>query len=214
MHTIPAITCLFVDIGGVLLSDGWDLGARRRAARHFGLTFADLEHRHHQAFDAFECGKMSLDEYLGMVVFDQARPFTRVAFRRFMFDQSKPHPGMISLITRLKARHGLKITILSNEARELNAYRVAKYKLQGLADSFISSCFVHLRKPDTDIFRLALDVSQTPAPQVVFIENTPMFVDIARGLGMHAILHVDCLSTRARLAALGLSDEAEGPDES
>jgi len=214
MKTPPAITCLFVDIGGVLLSDGWDLGARRRAARHFGLTFSDIEHRHHQAFDAFECGKMSLDEYLGMVVFDQTRPFTRLSFRRFMFEQSTPHPGMISLITRLKARHHLKVTILSNEARELNAFRISKYKLQGLADAFISSCFVHLRKPDTDIFRLALDISQTPATQVAFIENTPMFVDIAKSLGMHTILHTDCLSTRARLAALGLGDEEEGPDES
>jgi len=36
------------------------------------------------------------------------------------------------------------------------------------------------------IFRLALDIVQTPARQVVYIENTPMFVQVAEGLGLEA----------------------------
>ena len=98
----------------------------------------------------------------------------------------------------------MKIVVVSNEARELNAYRIRKFKLDKLVDSFISSCFVHIRKPDAEIFRLALDIAQAPARQVVYIENTPMFVQIAEGLGMRCILYTNYRSTRARLAAFGL----------
>ena len=200
------ITALFLDIGGVLLTNGWDHLARRRAAKHFKLEWAEIEERHRLTFEIHEEGKLTLEEYLSRVVFYRKRPFTRDQFRRFMFAQSKPYPEMIDLFAQLKARHGLKITVVSNEAREVNAYRIRKFKLDGLVDSFISSCFVHLRKPDAEIFRLALDISQAPARQVVYIENTPMFVQIAEGLGIRSILHTDYKSTRAKLASLGLQE--------
>jgi FMN phosphatase YigB (HAD superfamily) len=104
---------------------------------------------------------------------------------------------MIDMVARLKVRHGLKIAVVSNEARELNAHRIRKFKLGAIVDFFISSCFVHVRKPDADIFRLALDIAQVPARQVVYIENTPMFVEIAEGLGIRGILHTDYRSTCA-----------------
>jgi putative hydrolase of the HAD superfamily len=113
---------------------------------------------------------------------------------------------MIGMVAQLKARHGLKIAVVSNEWLELNAYRIRTFKLHGFVDSFISSCFVHLRKPDTNIFRLALDITQTPAHQVLYIENTPMFVGIAEGLGIRSILHPDYKSTCAQLASLGLKE--------
>jgi putative hydrolase of the HAD superfamily len=111
---------------------------------------------------------------------------------------------MIALVRQLKARHKLKIAVVSNEGRELNAYRIRKFKLDEFVDFFISSCFVHFRKPDADIFRVALDIAQTPVRQVVYIENTPMFVQIAEGLGIRSILHTNYKSTCAKLSALGL----------
>jgi putative hydrolase of the HAD superfamily len=111
---------------------------------------------------------------------------------------------MIELVRSLKAQYRLKIVVLSNEARELNAYRIRKFKLDGFVDFFISSCFVHLRKPDPDIFRLVLDTSQLSANQVVYIENTPMFVQIAEGMGIRSILHTDYKSTYVKLASFGL----------
>jgi putative hydrolase of the HAD superfamily len=208
MKRSAPVTALFLDIGGVLLTDGWDHLARKRAATRFKLELAGMEDRHHLTFDTYEEGKLTLEEYLGRVVFHQKRPFTRTQFRRFMFTQSKPYPKMIELIRILKARYGLKIAVVSNEARELNEYRIRKFKLDGFVDSFISSSFVHVRKPDADIFRLALDIAQVPASQVVYIENTPMFVQVAEGLGIRSILHTDYRSTRAQLVSLGLQ-----PDE-
>lgn len=204
MKSNRSITTLFLDIGGVVLNNGWDRHARQRAATQFELDLAEMEARHQLTFETYEDGKLTLNEYLGLVVFSQERSFTRAQFRRFMFAQSKPYPDMIELIQWLKAWYGLKIVVVSNEARELNAFRVRKFKLDGFVDFFISSCFVHLRKPDPDIFRLALDIAQVSAHQVVYIENTPMFIEIAAALGIGGILHTDYMSTAAQLAAFGL----------
>jgi len=207
MKKKTAITCVFLDIGGVLLTDGWDHHARRQAAAHFKLEWTEMEERHRLTFETHEEGKLTFEEYLGRVVFYQRRQFTRAQFRNFMFTQSKPYPEMIALFSQLKARHGLKIAVVSNEGRELNAYRIRKFKLDVLVDSFISSCFVHIRKPDADIFRLALDVTQAPARHVVYIDNTPMFIQIAEGLGIRSILHTDYRSTCSTLASLGLQND-------
>jgi putative hydrolase of the HAD superfamily len=204
MKKVTAITCVFVDIGGVLLTDGWNRHSRKRAAARFKLDLAEIEDRHHLAWDVHQIRKLTLEEYLDRVVFYKKRPFTRAEFRRFMFAQSKPHVEMIDLIVQIKRRHGLKIVVVSNEGHELNAYRIRKFKLDGFVDAFVSSCFVQLLKPDADIFRLALDIAQVPASQVVYIENTPMFVQIAEEMGIRSILHTDYESTRAKLASLGL----------
>ncbi|WP_182276737.1 HAD family phosphatase [Granulicella sp. 5B5] len=198
------ITTLFVDVGGVLLTNGWDHLARKRAAKHFKLNWTEMDERHRLVFETHEEGKLSFDEYLGWVVFFEKRTFTRSQFRNFMFAQSKPHPKMLELVTELKIQHGLKIVVISNESRGVNAYRIRAFRLDQLVDTFISSCFVGMRKPDVEIFRLALDLAQTAPAHAVFIDNTPMFVQIAERLGMRSILHVDYESTRAKLTSLGL----------
>ena len=204
MKDATQITTLFVDVGGVLLTNGWDHHARRRAAKNFKLPWAEMEERHRLVFETHEEGKLTFEEYLGWVVFYQRRSFTRAQFRRFMFTQSKPYPRMIDLVVQLKIRYGLKVAVVSNESRAVNAFHIRKFKLDRFVDTFISSCFVHIRKPDVDIFRFALDIAQAPAQQVVYIENTPMFVQIAEGLGIRSVLHIDYKSTCAKLASFGL----------
>ena len=207
MKKTSAITCLFVDIGGVLLTNGWDHHGRRRAVANFKLNWDDMEERHRLTFEIHEEGKLTFEEYLSLVVFYKQRSFTRAQFRRFMCEQSKPYDDMIGMVAQLKARHGLKLVVVSNESFELNAYRIRTFKLDGFVDAFISSCFVHLRKPDVNIFRLALDIAQTQPHQVLYIENTPMFVQIAEGLGIRSILHTDYKSTHAQLLSLGLLND-------
>jgi putative hydrolase of the HAD superfamily len=199
-----SIKALFVDIGGVLLTDGWGHVSRKLAAKTFNLNPEEIESRHNQIFDTYELGKLTIEEYLSRVVFYEKRPFTPAQFRKFMFAQSKPYPKIIELVHKFKARYRLKVAVVSNEARELNSYRIRKFKLDGFVDFFISSCFVHLRKPDADIFRVALDIAQVPANQVVYIENLPMFVQVAEGLKIRGICHTDYKSTCAKLSTIGL----------
>jgi putative hydrolase of the HAD superfamily len=205
-EAIP-ITTLFLDVGGVLLTNGWGHQSRALAAKTFNLNLEEMEERHHLTFDTYEVGKLTLEEYLSRTVFYEARSFTRDQFREFMFAQSQPYPEMITLVTQLKVRYGLEIAVVNNEARELNAHRIRKFKLEEFVDFFISSSFVHFRKPDADIFRLALDIAQTPAEQVVYIEDTPMFVKVAEELGIRSIVHTDYRSTCAKLASFGLQND-------
>jgi putative hydrolase of the HAD superfamily len=198
------ITTLFLDIGGVLLSNGWDRHARQRAAEAFGLDHAEMDERHHLTFDTYEEGKLSLNDYLRRVVFYEQRPFSAEEFKAFMFDQSQPFPEAIDLVRSLKVRHGLKIAAVSNEGRELTVYRIRHFDLGSLIDFFVSSCFVHFRKPDVDIYRVALDISQSEPGQVAYIDDRLMFVQVARELGIHGILHTGVTSTRQQLADLGL----------
>ena len=198
------IKALLVDIGGVLLTDGWGHQSRKLAAAAFGLDLTQLNTRHRLSDATYEVGKMSLDDYLNQVVFYQKRSFSMDDFRDFMFKQSKPCTDMMLLIQMLKAKYGLKIIALSNEGREVNDNRIKQFKLDSVVDFFISSCFVRVRKPDPEIYRLALDIGQVTAGCAVYIENTPMFVQIAEGLGIKSILHKDYEGTRAKLASIGL----------
>ena len=207
MKKIPPVTTLFLDVGGVLLTNGWDHVARRRAAKNFKLGWAEMEDRHRLNFETHEEGKMSFGEYLDRVVFYQDRSFTRAQFRSFMCAQSKPFPKMLELFAQLKVRYGLRVAVVSNESREVNAHRIREFKLDELADTFISSCFVHIRKPDIEMFSLALDIAQAKAEHVVYIDNTPMFVEIAESLGIRSIHHMDYNATCQKLASFGLSKE-------
>ena len=166
-----------------------------------------MEARHHLIFDTYELGKLTLDAYLDQVVFYCKRPFTRLQFRSFMYAQSRPFPEMVDLVARLKERHRLKVVAISNEGRELNAHRIRTYRLADVIDCFVSSCFVGIRKPDAELFRYALDFSQARPSQVVFLENTAMFVEIAENLGIRSVLHTDIESSRDQLAAYGLHDD-------
>jgi putative hydrolase of the HAD superfamily len=202
-----AIRALFLDIGGVLLTNGWDRQMRRQSVKVFHLDESEVDERHHLTFDTYEEGKLTLDEYLDRVVFYRPQPFTRQEFKEYMFAQSQPYPEMINLIKELKKRYQLKIAVVSNEGRELTVHRIQKFQLGGFVDFFISSCFVHYRKPDLDIFRIALDVAQMNAEQVAYIEDRQMFVDVVQGLGIWGIHHTGYEETRRTLEKMGLSVE-------
>ncbi len=199
-----AITTLFLDLGGVLLTNGWDRKARELAAETFQLDRKEMDERHHLTFDTYEMGKLTLEQYLCRVVFYEKRNFTEQDFRDFMFAQSKPFPEMIDLIRTLKAEYKLKIAVVNNEGRELNQHRIEKFKLNSFVDFFISSCFVHVRKPDEDIYRIALDIAHVPPEQVAYLDDRLMFVQIAQSLGIRAVHHKDYASTTAKLASMGL----------
>jgi putative hydrolase of the HAD superfamily len=200
----PRIKALFTDVGGVILTNGWDSSERKKAAEQFHLNLAEVDKRHHLTFDTYEIGKLSLDEYLARIVFYEPRSFSLEQFKTFVFAQSKPFPEMIELIRQTKARNSLKLAVVSNEGRELTEYRIRQFGLAEFVDFFVSSCFVHFRKPDTDIFRMAIDLAQTPPDQTVYLDDRPLFVEVARTVGLQAIHHTSYEETRRAFAELGL----------
>ncbi len=198
------ITTLFLDVGGVLLTNGWGRTVRRAAAETFQLDYTDMDERHHLSFNTYEDGKLNLDQYLDQVIFHQSRTFSRDDFKTYMYAQSQSYPDMIEYIRALKARYNLRTVVVSNEGREITAFRIEKFKLREFIDIFVVSSYVHFRKPDRDIYWLALDMAQVQPESVAYLDDRPLFVEVASGLGIHAIRHTSLETTRTALAGLGL----------
>ena len=200
------IKTLFLDIGGILLTNGWDRNMRKKAAEVFQLDYDELDERHHMTFDTYEEGKLSMDEYLNLVVFYKERSFELNDFKKFLFEQTKPLPDMIKMFKSIAKSNPLKIGAISNEGRELTTYRVNYFGLTEFVQFFICSCFVHFRKPDKDIYLIALDVSQTKPEQSLYIDDRELHVEVAASLGMNIIHHKNIESTKQKLAEYGLME--------
>jgi putative hydrolase of the HAD superfamily len=203
---VATLKALFLDIGGVLLTNGWDTDTRQAAALKFNLDLKDLDSRHRMTFDTYEIGKIPIDEYLRRTVFYKKPPFTPAQFTKWIFEQSKPYKLVIELVRRLKKKYNLRAAVVSNEGRELTEFRIQKFKLAEFIDFFVCSSFVYLRKPDEDIYRLALDLIQVKPAHVAYLEDRALFVEVANRLGIHGIKHDEYHATVKALGRLGLRD--------
>lgn len=197
------IKILFTDIGGVLLTNGWDRKSRDLAVKKFGMDDAkEFESRHSLLFGDYETGKIDLKTYLEYTVFYQPRNYTYEQFVEFMYEQSQPFPEMMDYIKQLKQKHGLKLLAISNEGRELTRHRIEKFRLDNFIDFFIVSCFVGTRKPDAYMWKLALDVAQVKPENVLYFEDRKLFVELSRALGIQAIWHKDLETTSKAVSQL------------
>jgi putative hydrolase of the HAD superfamily len=201
---LSEITTLFWDIGGVILTNGWDTAARRRAAELFHLDWEEFQDRHELSFPAFDSGNISLDEYLNRTLFYRPRPFTREEFIAFMFAQSKEYPESRGVLDKAARMGKYFIGSINNEPLELNEYRIAAFHLRRDFLVFFSSCYLHTRKPEEMIFRIALEVTQRPAEECVFIDDRQLNLENPRKLGMQTILYKDAEQLRAELKNCGV----------
>lgn len=199
------ITTLFLDIGGVLLTNGWDTALRKKTAAHFGVDYEELDHRHRVTYDTYEEGKMSLETYLRQIIFFEPRPFTPEDVKTYILEEARPYEETIGLVKKLRAVYGLKVAVVSNEGREIAEDRIQRFHLKDFVDFFVVSAFVHFRKPDLDIYKLALDVAQVQPEEVAYIEDRPLLCEVASTLGIHSVLNWDHAETRKKLAELGLT---------
>jgi putative hydrolase of the HAD superfamily len=202
---LPAINALFWDVGGVLLTNAWDRTERTKAFEHFHLDPDEFHSRHEMVVSSFERGKITLDEYLDRTVFYKERPFTREAFRDFMFSLSQPFPEVLQFAESVANSGEYFMGTINNESRELNNYRIERFGLRKIFRIFVSSCFVGLRKPERDIYRLALEITQFPAQQCCFIDDRALNLECAAQLGMHTIQMQSLEQLQADLKKLGVN---------
>ena len=201
---MPEITTLFWDVGGVLLSNGWDETARTEAVRKFDLDGADFEARHDLTNAAWECGRVNLQTYLERTVFYRPRAFTADVFSEFMFAQSRDFPEGHRIADEVARSGRYVMATLNNEAAELNLYRIRKFGLRRSFSAFFSSCFLGVRKPDREIFRMALDVTQREPAECLFIDDRALNAESARQVGMQTIQFRDAAQVRRELGELGI----------
>jgi putative hydrolase of the HAD superfamily len=202
---MAGISTLFWDNGGVILTNGWDRQSRRKAVEKFNLDWADFEDRHELLLNAFECGEATLDEYVRRTVFYRTRPFTPEEFKQFMFDQSEPLPESMEFLEQLAKTHRYRHAALNNESLEINAYRIRRFHLRDYFEAFFSSCYLGIRKPDREIYSLALKITQRDPAECVLIDDRGLNLECAREMGMHTIQFKDVEQLRGELAGLGVT---------
>jgi putative hydrolase of the HAD superfamily len=199
------ISALFWDVGGVLLSNGWDHAARAEAARVFPLDAEDFDRRHRDAESDLETGAITLETYLDRTVFFRKRPFTREQFKSFVFAQSQENTPARVLLDELTASRRYLLATLNNESKELNEYRIRKFGLARNFTSFFSSCYLRARKPDPLIYELVLGITQRGPDECVFIDDRPENLEPAKAMGMHTIRFQSAGELRASLSELCLN---------
>ena len=199
------IRAIFWDVGGVLLTNAWDHEERAKALEKFQIDAMEFQSRHEMLVSSFERGKITLDEYLERTVFYIPRSFTIQAFRDYMFSLSQPFSEVLKFAQSLSNSGKYLMGTINNESRELNYYRMEKFGLRGIFKLFFSSCFVGLRKPEEDIYRLALETTQIPAVSCCFIDDRPLNLECAAKMGIHTLQMQTLNQLRADLGRLGVT---------
>jgi putative hydrolase of the HAD superfamily len=201
---VPEITSVFWDIGGVILTNGWDHNSRMEAVQTFGLDGDEYRDRHDLSFPAFDAGLITINQYLDRTIFYRPRHFSREEFSAFMFAQSKEYSDTHAVLSDVARTGKYYVASINNEPRELNDYRIEAFKLRKDFQAFFSSCYLSVRKPEETIYRIALEVSHRPAEHSVFIDDRPLNLENPRRLGMHVIHHQNAQQLRSDLKALGV----------
>ena len=182
------INHIFFDIGGVLGSNGWDREQRQRAVERFHLDADDFQWRHEDVIGEWEEGRITLDEYLDIAVFNTDRDFSRSQFIQFMLQQSVPHPETIAIARVLAETSRFHMMTLNNESDELNAYRIREFGLATIFEAFISSCYLSVRKPFRRFYNRALGIAQCEPAKSLFIDDRQQNLTPAKSMGMNVIL--------------------------
>ena len=200
---LSSIKVILLDIGGVLLTNGWGHVARQAAAEAFKLDYAEMNKRHDLIFNIYEEGRVTLNDYLDTILFYEPRPFSKEDFRQCMFQQSKPLPIMLDWLIAWKAqRPHLRVFSLNNEPKDLHQHRVDHFNLKRLYDGFVASCDVGLRKPDPKIFQMAVGIAGVQPHECLYIDDREVLVMAGRKTGLQAWQHQSVEATTAFLQTL------------
>ncbi len=196
---------ILFDVGGVLLTNGWDKREREAAVNRFHLNAQELDTRHAAVADAWERGEIDLKQYLDAAVFYEPRSFSRDEFFDVMLSQSQLLPdGALEIVAELSASKRYMLGALNNEARETNEFRFGKFGLRRYLKVAISSCYVGMRKPDPAIYRLALDILGSAPNRTLFIDDREENVAAAAAAKMKAIQFKGAEALRAEFERLGV----------
>jgi putative hydrolase of the HAD superfamily len=205
---VPEVTALFWDLGGVVLTNGWDRKARHEAAANFNLETGEFDERHDAFVDEFETGEMTLQEYLRRTVFYRHRSFSPEDFKKFIFERSKTLPESFPILGEVARTGNYFVAALNNESLEINEHRIDAFNLPAYFVAFFSSCYLGLRKPEEKIYRRALSMAHRKPAESIFIDDRGLNVECAIELGMHGIQFQNAKQLRSDLAALGVNLDA------
>jgi FMN phosphatase YigB (HAD superfamily) len=199
------IKTIFWDVGGVLLTNGWDKQQRTDVLGRLGVDLADYESRHEEANYFWERGLSTAEHFFNLTVLNQNPNLTFAELWPQVCAESRIlHPGNLDILGELAASGRYTLATLNNESRELNEYRLDAFRLRSLFDYFICSGYVHEMKPHPGIYRAAVEISGHVAETALFIDDKAENCDAAADLGMQTICFESPRQLRDELAQLGL----------
>jgi putative hydrolase of the HAD superfamily len=197
------IKTIFFDIGGVILTNAWDRHQRRATVEAFHLDHDEFQDRHDFVAHDFEIGQLELSEYLTRTVFYRDRTFSREDFTAAMFAHSRELPGSIDFLDELSAT-GLQLASLNNESLEINEHRIRSFALNTRLSLFLSSCYLGVKKPEADIYELALRITQRSPDECVFVDDRALNLECAADVGMDGVLFTGVDDLRWQLIERGV----------
>jgi len=199
------IKTIFWDIGGVLLTNGWDRQQRTEVLGRLGVDLADYEARHEEANYFWERGLSTAEHFFNLTVLNQYPNLTFAELWPQVCAESRIlHPGSLDILGELATSGKYKLATLNNESRELNEHRLDAFRLRSFFDYFICSGYVHEMNPHPGIYRAAIEISGHVAETALFIDDKVENCDAAADLGMQTICFESPKQLRDELAQLGL----------
>jgi len=168
---VSNITTLLFDLGGVVLTNGWDENSRREGTEYFKLNYDEVEQRHNKIFPDFEKGNVSLIKYINEVIFYKKRNFNTDDFINFIKSRTKSYKSTLQILEELSRDKKYLLATINNESYELNLFRINQFKLYKYFIAFFSSGFLNTRKPEPQIYKIALNVLHKKPQECLFIDD-------------------------------------------
>jgi putative hydrolase of the HAD superfamily len=207
------INTILWDVGGVLLTNAWDRQQRDAVLAHFGLDHEDFERRHAEVAEPWERDEVSVEEYLRRTVFFEPRAFSQAEFLDAMRAESSVlSDSALGIVRQLAASEEYVLATVNNESRAMNEFRLKAFGLSELFSAFFTSCYLGVRKPDSRIYQIALDVLQRDPEDAVFVDDRPENVAAATSLGIHAIRYQGSALLVQEMGRLGISLDRDTVD--
>ncbi|GAA0609744.1 HAD-IA family hydrolase [Sporichthya brevicatena] len=190
---------LIVDWGGVLTSGVFDAFDAFCAAE--GLPpgrIADAfrnEPAARELLVEFECGRISPAQFeAGLAAHHGVDP-ENLLDRLFVGGADSVDVAMHDAVEAFR-RAGVRTAVLSNS---WGTDRYDRSRWDAMFDAVVLSCEHGVRKPDPEIYPIALDAIGLPAAECVFVDDIGGNLKPARALGMTTIRHTDAASTIEQL---------------
>jgi FMN phosphatase YigB (HAD superfamily) len=205
VRSSPPIKTIFWDVGGVLLTNGWDKGQRTEVLTRLGVDLADYESRHDEANYFWERGLSTAEHFFNLTVLNQNPQLTFSELWPQVCAESRIlHPGSLNVLGELATSKRYKLATLNNESRELNAHRLDGFRLRPFFDYFICSGYVHEMKPHPGIYQAAIEISGHVAETALLIDDKVENCEAAAALGMQTVCFESPAQLRDELAQLGV----------
>ncbi|MGO8757615.1 MAG: HAD family hydrolase [Terracidiphilus sp.] len=196
---------ILFDVGGVLLTNGWDRGERAAAAEHFGLDAEAMEARNAEVMAGWDRSEIDRNQYLDATVFYEPRSFSPDEFFDYMLSQSRLlADGAIEILREVAGSNRFLVGSLNNEPREPNEFRFGKFELRRYFRVAFSSCYMGLRKPEPAMYRRALDILGCAPYRVLFIDDREENVAGGKAAGMKTVQFRGADALRVELEELGV----------